>query len=176
MRSAFLLAVGILAAAPAARADSDVSLGVEVLGGWQNLQPSTGSVGNAISGREGTGIIGGDVLARLGGLGLGIAADKTVSGSAQPWAGSLLAGFLFDLPFSIRVDALGEAGRRAGEFGDLFRSSGVTFLGVRPGVSFHLGPSPVRLGVTGLVRWPTSGGRFDSPDYGFLGRVGFELP
>jgi hypothetical protein len=36
----------ILAAAPAARADS--SVGIEAFGGWQNLQLSTSSVANAI--------------------------------------------------------------------------------------------------------------------------------
>jgi hypothetical protein len=174
-RGAFaLLAAGVLAMAPLARADP-VGVSVEGFGGWQHLRPSTSGVGSAISGSEGTAIFGGDVLVRLGGLGLGLAADKTVSGSAKPWAGSAMAGFLFDLPLGLRVDALGEVGRRAPEFGDLFRSSGATFVGLRPGVSFQLGPSPVRLGITGLARWPTSGGSFGSPDYGIVGRVGLEL-
>ncbi len=138
-----------------------------------NLHPSTTSVGNAIGGREGTAIVGGDVLAGLGGLGLGLAVDKTVSGSARPWAGSVMAGLLIDLPLSLRIDALGEIGRRAHDFDDLLHSSGATFVGLRPGVSFQLGSSPVRLGVTGLARWPTSGGSIGSPDYGIVGRVGF---
>ncbi len=167
-----VLAFGILMAAPAARADS---VTLEAIGGWQNLQPSTTSVGNAIAGREGTAIVGGDILADAGGLGLGLAVDKTVSGSAQPWAGSLMVGLLIDMPLSLRIDALGEIGRRAGAFGDLFRSSGATFLGLRPGVSFRLGPSPVRLGVAGLIRWPTGSGASGSPDYGIVGRVGLEL-
>lgn len=171
-RGLLVLAVGALLAAPAARADS---LTLEAIGGWQNLQPSSTSVGNAIAGREGTAIVGGDALANLGGLGLGLGVDKTVSGSAQPWAGSLMAGLLIDLPLSLRIDALGEIGRRAGAFGDLFHSSGVAFLGLRPGVSFRLGPSAVRLGVTGLVRWPTGSGASGSPDYGIVGRVGLEL-
>ena len=169
---ALILALGILIAAPAARADS---LTAEAIGGWQNLQPSTTSVGNAIAGREGTAIFGADILADIGGLGLGLGFDKTVSGSAQPWAGSIMAGLLIDLPLSLRIDALGEIGRRAPYFGDLFRSSGVTFLGLRPGVSFRLGPSPVRLGLTGLVRWPTGSGSTGSPDYGIVGRVGLEF-
>lgn len=167
-----VLAVGILFSAPAARADS---VTLEAIGGWQNLQPSTTSVGNAIAGREGTGIVGADLLANLGGLGLGVGVDKTVSGSAQPWAGSLMAGFLIDLPLSLRIDALGEIGRRAGVFGDLFHSTGVTFLGLRPGISFLLGPSPVRLGVSGLVRWPTGSGASGSPDYAIVGRIGLDL-
>ncbi len=171
-RVPLVLAVGALLAAPDARADS---LTLEAIGGWQNLQPSSTSVGNAIAGREGTAIVGGDVLANLGGLGLGLGVDKTVSGSAQPWAGSLMAGLLIDLPLSLRIDALGEIGRRAGAFGDLFHSTGVTFLGLRPGVSFRLGSSAVRLGVTGLVRWPTGSGASGSPDYGIVGRVGLEL-
>ncbi len=171
--AALVLVPTILAAAPAARADN--SVGIEAYGGWQNLQLSTGSVGNAIAGSEGTAIIGGDILGRFGGLGLGLAVDKTVSGNAQPWAGSIVAGLLIDLPLSLRVEALGEIGRRARDFGDLFGSNGATFLGLRPGVSFGLGPSPLRLGITGLVRWPTSGGDFGSPDFGIVGRVGFEL-
>lgn len=167
-----VLAVGVLAAAPAARADS---LTLEGIAGWQNLQPSTASVGNAIAGREGTGIVGVDILADIGGLGLGLGVDKTVSGSAQPWAGSIMAGFLIDLPLSLRIDALGEIGRRAGVFDDLFRSTGVTFLGLRPGISFLLGPSPVRLGVSGLIRWPTGSGASGSPDYAIVGRIGLEL-
>ncbi len=170
---AFTLVLTILAVAPAARADD--SVGIEAYGGWQHLQLSTSSVGNAIAGSEGTAIIGGDVLGQFGGLGLGLAVDKTVSGSAQPWAGSIMAGLLIPLPLSFRIDALGEIGRRAPSFGDLFGSNGATFVGLRPGVSFRLGLSPVRLGITGLVRWPTSGGDFGSPDFGIVGRVGFEF-
>lgn len=164
------IALGVLAAAPAARADM---LNVEAIGGWQNLQPSTTSVGNAIAGREGTAIFGGDVLVGVGGLGLGLGVDKTVNGSERPWAGSLMAGFLFPLPLGLRIDALGELGRRAPAFNDLFHS-GSTFLGLRPGISFPVGQSAVRLGVTGLARWPTSGGSLGSPDYAFLGRISFE--
>ena len=163
------IVLGALLAASAARADM---VNVEAIGGWQNLQPSTASVGNAIAGREGTAILGGDVLVGLGGLGLGLGVDKTVSGSDRPWAGSLMAGFLIPLPLGFRVDALGELGRRAQAFDDLFHS-GSTFLGLRPGVSFPVGGSPLRLGLTGLARWPTSGGS-GSPDYAILGRVGFE--
>jgi hypothetical protein len=167
---ALAIALVALVAAPAARADI---FAVEAIGGWQNLQPSTTSVGNAIAGREGTAILGGDVLVGLGGLGLGLGVDKTVSGSARPWAGSLMAGFLIPLPLGFRVDALGEMGRRAPEFDSLLHS-GTTFLGLRPGVSFPVGRSPLRLGLTGLARWPTSGGSLGSPDYAILGRVGFE--
>jgi len=166
-----VLAGGLAAARPA-RAQS---LGVEAFGGWQDLQLSRNSVGNAIGGNEGTAIFGADALADLGFLGLGVSLDKTVNGSAQPWAGSIVAGFLIHLPASLRLEALGEIGRRARDFGDLFDSTGATFVGVRPGVSFLLGPSPIRLGVTGLVRWPTSGGDFGSPDFGFVGRVGFDF-
>lgn len=167
---ALAVALGALVAAPAARADM---LNVEAVGGWQNLQPSTAGVGNAIAGREGTSILGGDVLVGLGGLGLGFGVDKTLSGSERPWAGSLMAGLLFPLPFGFRVDALGELGRRAPAFDDLFRS-GSTFVGLRPGVSFPVGGSALRLGLSGLARWPTSGGRLGSPDYAILGRIGFE--
>ncbi len=169
-----LLALASIAVAPVARADT--SLRVEGFGGWQDLHLSTQSVGNAVRGSEGTAIIGGDVLLDLAGLGVGVAVDKTVSGSAQPWAGSLMAGLLFDLPLSLRIEALGEIGRRARDFGDLFASNGSAFLGLRPGVTIRLPVLPLRLGVTGLVRWPTSNGDIGSPDYGIVGKVGFELP
>lgn len=178
-RGAWIAALLILAAAPAARAADgsrrDGSLGVNFLGGWQNLEPSRVGVGDAVAGREGTTILGGDVLARLGNLGLGVAADKTVSGSVQPWSGSLVAGVLVDLPLSLRIDALGEMGRRGAEFNDLFSKGGFTFVGLRPGASVRLASSRMRVGLTGLVRWTTSDGKTGSPDYGLLGRVGLEL-
>ncbi len=164
-----LVAVATPAAAHAA------SLTVEGYGGWQHLQLSRQSVGSAIGGSEGTGLFGGDLLLDLGGLGLGVALDKTVSGDAQPWAGSIMAGFLPEL-LGVRLELLGEMGRRARDFGDIFDSPGATFLGLRPGVSFRLAASPLRIGVGGLVRWPTSNGEFGSPDYSILGRIGFEFP
>ncbi len=169
-----LLALASIAVPPPARADT--SLGVEGFGGWQNLHLSTQSVGNAVRGSEGTAILGGDVLLDLSGLGLGLAVDKTVSGTAQPWAGSIMAGLLFDLPLSLRIEALGEIGRRGRDFGNVFDSGGATFLGLRPGVSIRLLVLPLRLGVTGLFRWPTSNGDIGSPDFGIVGKVGFELP
>lgn len=169
------VATVVLATATAARAN--YSLNLEGFGGWQDLRLSTQSVGNAVGGREGTAIVGGDLLLDLSGLGLGVLVDKTVSGSfGQPWAGSILAGFLLDLLPSFRIEALGEIGRRGRDFGDIFNSNGGTFVGVRPGVSFRLAAMPVRLGVTGIVRWPTSNGDFGSPDYGIVGKVGLEFP
>jgi hypothetical protein len=167
-----LAAVAVLAAAPAARAQVGPSFTLEGFGGWQNLQLSANSVGNAVDGNEGTAILGVDGLAGIGGFGFGAVIDKTVSGSAQPWAGALMAGIL--IPVSVvRIEALGELGRRARDFGDLFNSTGQTFLGFRPGVSFRLAPTAIVLGVSGVARWPTSGGDFGSPDFGIVGRVGF---
>jgi len=171
-----LVALLALVAAPAARA-TPLSLNIEGFGGWQHLELHNPAqqVANAINGSEGTAIVGGDVLLDLTGLGVGVAVDKAVSGNAQPWAGSIMAGFLPDLML-LRLELLGEVGRRARDFGDLFSSNGSTFIGLRPGVSFRLAALPVRLGVTGLVRWPTSNGDIGSPDYGIVGKVGFELP
>ena len=164
-----------LASAPNARADASIT--VEGFAGWQHLELRNPAqqVANAINGSEGTAILGGDLLLDLSGLGLGLAVDKTASGSAQPWAGSIVAGFLPDL-LLFRLELLGEIGRRAGDFGDLFASKGATFVGLRPGLSFRLAALPVRLGVNGLVRWPTSHGEFGSPDFGLVGKIGFELP
>ena len=168
-------AAAVLAAAPAARAN--YSLNLEGFGGWQDLRLNTQSVGNAVGGREGTAIVGGDALVDLGGLGLGVLVDKTVSGSfGQPWAGSILGGFLIDILPSLRIEALGEIGRRGHDFGDIFNSNGSTFVGARPGVSVRLVPTMLRVGLTGIVRWPTSNGDFGSPDYGIVGKVGIELP
>jgi hypothetical protein len=163
-----------LAAAPDARAQAG-TFTVEGFGGYQNLQLSTTSVTNAAKGNEGTGILGVDVLAGVGGLGIGAVVDKVVSGSGgQPWAGALLAGVLVPLTV-VRIEILGELGRRASDFGDLFQSPGQTFVGFRPGVSFRFAPTPIVIGASGVVRWPTSGGDFGSPDYAIVARVGFGI-
>ena len=125
---------------------------------------------------EGTGLVGGDVLFETGGLGLGVAVDKTVSGNfGQPWAGLVLAGFIVPVAI-VRLEVLGELGRRASRFGDIFDSPGQTFVGVRPGVRFRFEPTPFNIGAGAIIRWPTSHGDFGSPDYGLVGRVGFEFP
>ena len=145
---------------------------VEAFGGWQNLQLATGSVGNALGGSEGTGIVGADVMAGFGLLGIGAVVDKTVSGGRQPWAGALMAGAL--IPASVlRVELMGELGRRGSDFGNLFDSGGQTFVGFRPGVSLRMALTPLVVGVSGIVRWQTSGGDFGSPDYGIVARIGF---
>jgi hypothetical protein len=164
-----------LAAAPDARAQL-ASFTVEGFGGYQNLQLSANSAVNAAKGNEGTGILGADVLAGIAGFGVGAVVDKVVSGNGgQPWAGALLAGVLVPLSV-VRIELLGELGRRSGpsgDFGDLFQSGGRTFLGFRPGVSFRLVPTAIVLGVSGDVRWDTSGGDIGSPDYAIVARVGF---
>ncbi len=178
-RIAMALAIsGCLLAAPAARA-ADVtgsSVTIEAFGGWQDLQLSASSVANAVKGSEGTALVGGDLLFKSGLFGVGVAVDKTLGGTVNPWDGSIMLGLVFDLIPSLRLEALGEVGRRGADIGDWFSSSGQTFLGLRPGVSFRLVPLPLRFGVTGLVRWPTSGSSFGSPDYGILGKVGLEFP
>lgn len=165
-----LAILAALAAAAPARAQGTLTL--EGFGGWQNLRLAPSSVANAAQGREGTGILGADLLAGYGGFGIGAVVDKTVSGSAQPWAGALMAGFLVPLTV-VRLEVMGELGRRARDFGDLFSSTGSTFVGFRPGVSFRFAPTAIVIGVSGIVRWPTSNGDFGSPDYGIVGRVGF---
>ena len=95
---------------------------------------------------------------------------------AATLASLVLLGVVFDLLPSLRLEALGEGGRAGPAFGDLFGSNGSWFLGLRPGVSFRLLPTPVRFGISGLVRWPESGGSFQSANYGIVGRVGFEIP
>jgi hypothetical protein len=168
-----LAAIACLAAAPSlSRAQAVL---VEGYGGYQGLRGiSVGSATNAS--HEGTGLLGGDVLLELGGLGLGVAVDKTVSGNfGQPWSGSLIAGFIVPVAV-IRLEVLGELGRRAADFGDIFSSPGQTFVGIRPGVRFRLVPTPLNIGAAAIIRWNTSGGDFGSPDYGLVARVGFEFP
>jgi len=141
-----LIALAASLAAGSARADGSVV--IEGFAGWQSLRPSANGLANAASGREGTAILGADILGRMDVFGLGVSIDKTTSGSnGQPWAGE-----------------------------DMFNSTGKTFLGFRPGVSVRLVPAPIRIGVSVPIRWNTSGGSFSSPDYGFVGRVGFEFP
>lgn len=167
-----VVTLAALVAAPAARAQS---FSVEGFGGWQSLHLSRSSVGNAVAGREGTGIVGGAALVGLGPLGVGAVVDKTVSGDfGKPWSGAILAGFLVPLTV-VRLEVLGELGRTAREFGDVFNSTGQTFVGFRPGVSFRVGTSPLMLGVSGIARWPTSNGDFGSPTYGLVGRVGLAV-
>ena len=162
-----LAALALAAAAPA-RAQS---LSVEAFGGWQNLQLSRQSVVNATEGEEGTGIVGGSVLFGLGPIGLGAVVDKTIEGTFEPWAGALLGGLL--VPISVvRLEVLGELGRRGTDFGDIFASDGETFVGFRPGVSLRIPTTPIFVGVSGIARWPTSNGDFGDPDYGIVGRIG----
>jgi hypothetical protein len=177
--AAAILAGSAIAVVPARAADRiGSSLTLEAYGGWQhlNINNAATSVANATTGNEGTAIIGGDVLAKLTLFGIGLTLDKTVSGNGgQPWAGALLAGVVLDLLPSLRIEGLGEAGRLGRDFGDMFGSNGAWFLGLRPGVSFRLLPTPLRFGISGLVRWPTSGGDIGSPNYGIVGRIGLEL-
>jgi len=174
IRAAALLAALSLAVPPAARAGGFAI--VEGFGGWQHFEPTRQGVANAIGGSEGTGILGGDVLLRFGPFAGGVLVDKTVSGTFQPWTGSILGGLVFTLVPSFALELLGELGRQGPDFGDMFGSKGYTIVGLRPGVSFRLVPSSIRFGVTVPVRWPTSGGDIGSPTYGLVGRIGFEFP
>ena len=173
--ASYLAAIACAAAIPST--PHAQGLLVEGYGGYQGLQSfSTSSVSNATKGNEGTAIVGGDVLAELGGLGLGVNVDKTVTGNfGQPWAGSILAGLILPITI-IRLEVLGELGRWGSSFGDVFNSNGATFVGVRPGVRFRFAALPVNIGAAALIRWPTSNGDFGSPTYGFIGRLGFEIP
>jgi hypothetical protein len=168
-----VLVVAAIAAASTARAEIGTAT-IEAFGGYQNLDPKNiGGVGDLSS--QGTAIVGGDILAGLGGFGVGAVVDKTVSGRNQPWAGALMAGVLIPLTV-VRIELMGELGRRGlNDFGDLFRERGQTFVGFRPGVSFRFAPTPIVIGVSGIARWPTSGGDFGSPDYGIVGRIGFGI-
>lgn len=171
--------VALVALTVAVPARADSSLTIEALGGIQSFRrPQISQTGVANFVRDATGLVGGTALARLEGFGLGVGVDKTLnSGGPEPWAGWVMAGFLIDPLPSFRIEALGELGRRGGtSFGDMFSSDkGSTFVGLRPGVSFRLLPSPIRIGVSGVVRWPTSNGEFGNPDFGLVGRLGIEL-
>jgi hypothetical protein len=165
------VAAAVALAAQPARAQS---FSIEGFGGYQNLDIGrpAGTVANAVEGNEGTAIVGGQVLAGLGPIGVGALVDKTVSGNlGKPWSGAVLAGLLVPLSV-VRLELLGELGRRAGDFGDVFNSTGQTYVGVRPGVSFRLAPTSFIIGVSGMARWPTSHGDFGSPTYGIVGRIG----
>jgi hypothetical protein len=168
--------LGILAAvalAGAAAPAAAQSFSAEAFGGYQNLRLSLDSAGTT-SGNQGTGIVGGDILAAFGPIGAGLLVDKTVSGSLQPWAGAILAGFLFPVSV-VRIEVLGELGRRGIDFADIFRLEGRTFVGFRPGVTFRIPATPLFVGASGMVRWDTSNGDFDKPDYGVVARLGLGM-
>ncbi len=172
----FAMAVAATPAARAADFGGD-SLTIEGYAGWQNLNINSpaNSIANAVNGNEGTALIGGDILAKISLLGIGLLLDKTTN-SSGPWSGGLLLGVVFDVLPSFRLEGLGEGGRVGSSFGDMFTSSGGWFVGLRPGVSFRLLPTPIRFGVSGLVRWPESNGSLGSANWGIIGRVGFEIP
>jgi hypothetical protein len=146
-------------------------------------------------------IAGGTVLFNLGGLQLGAIVDSTFKDNAasQTAVGGLL-GFRLDLG-ALRIDLLGEAGGH--RFGNFLEDRSVlsardedvwlAYVGLRPGVSFRLGTSPIVLGVWAFARWDltdkdvpiTVRGADDAADEGTLGlggttlgaalRLGFEL-
>ncbi len=178
--SALLVVITGLAAAPVARADNSVI--IEGYGGWHDVQVSaaqttTGGSTSASASGGGNALVGGDLMLRLGIFGVGVAVDKTLGGSVKPWSGAVDLGFIFEPLPSIAIQALGEVGRYSGtsSFGDIFSDNGHTFLGVRPGIAFKLVPSPIRIGVAVPIRWLTSGSSFGSPDWGFVGTLGFEF-
>ena len=172
-----ILAVATLVATPVARA-ADVtgsSFTLEGYAGWQSINVNNGVNAAVNSTSESNAILGGDLLFKAGLFGIGLTLDKGLSGSFQPWAGSLMMGLVFDLLPSLRLEALGEVGRIGVDFEDMFNSSGQTFVGLRPGVSFRFLPSPVRIGATVPVRWRTTGSDFGSPDWGIVGKIGLEF-
>ncbi len=178
-----ILAVATLVASPVARG-ADVtgsSVTIEGYAGWQSINVNNG-VSGVVNSTVNSGntssnaVIGGDLLAKFGLFGIGLTLDKGVSGSYQPWSGSIMAGLVFDLLPSLRLEALGDVGRMGADFGNMFDSNGQTFLGVRPGLSFRLLPSPIRFGVTVPVKWRVSGPDTSGPDWGVLGKIGFEFP
>ena len=171
------LAVATLVATPVARA-ADVtgnSFTLEGYAGWQSLNVNNGVNGAVNSATENNAVVGGDLLFKASLFGLGLSLDKGLSGDVIPWAGSIMAGLIFDLLPSLRLEALGEVGRYGRDFEGMFNSSGQTFVGLRPGLSFRLLPSPIRLGVTVPVRWRTTGSDFGSPDWGIVGKIGLEF-
>lgn len=174
-RRAALWMTALVAVAAAPSAHADTSLTLEGFGGWQNVRRSTTFAGTSHHGYEGTSIAGGDALVDFGGLALGLSVDDAAGGASRPWAGSILGGVVLDVLPSLRLEALGEIGRRATSFHELFVSDGASFVGLRPGVSIRLWPSSVRLGVSGIARWATSTPEGRSPTYGIVGRIGIDF-
>ena len=176
--SVVLIAVGVgLWMAPPARAAdlSGSSVTLEGFIGWQHLNIPAGSSAAASGLNADNAILGGDLLLKSSVFGIGAVVDKSLQ-SNGPWDGTVMAGLVFDVLPSLRLEALAEGGRRGLDVSDWFKDSGRWIVGVRPGASFRLMPTPVRFGVTVPIRWQTSGGDVGSPDYGFVGKVGIELP
>jgi hypothetical protein len=106
-------------------------------------------------------LAGGDVLLTLGLLELGAIIDTTFgSNTASQTAIGALGGIVLG-GGGARIDLLGEAGGH--RFGNFAKhpeivTSGSTdewlfYVGLRPGVTFKLGSSPLVLGVWAFVRW-----------------------
>jgi hypothetical protein len=165
-----VLVVLALAAAPLVAA-AEVSLGIE----GTLAAPRLGM--DRLPGSQrplaATGDLGGSVLLRLGPLGLGGAAERTLgSGNARLTTKSAMGGLVFDLLPFMRLELLGEVGE-ADLSGD---AAGATrFYGARPGLSLKAPIFPLRLGVWGLARWNLPGAPPGDPSFGILARAGLEF-
>jgi hypothetical protein len=120
-----------------------------------------------------TGDLGGSALLRLGPIGLGVAAERTLGDeTARLTTKSAMGGFVLDLLPFLRMELLGELG-----VADLARDSAAEtrFYGARPGLSLKLPAFPLRLGVWGLARWKLPGAPAGEPSFGILARAGLEI-
>jgi hypothetical protein len=162
-----LAAVALLAFAPlVARADVTLGLEATLSGPRVGMQRVPGSSQPLTA----TGDFGGDLLLRLGVVGLGAALDRNVGEGATRFSTrSVMGGLMLDpLPF-VRLELLGELGNAdAG-------SGLVRFTGARPGLSLHVPGFPLRVGVWGLARWGLPDRAPGKPAYGAMFRAGIEL-
>jgi hypothetical protein len=163
-----VLVVLALAAAPLV-APAEVSLGVEVT----LAAPQLGV--DQLPGSErplvATGDVGGAALLRLGPIGLGVAAERTLgSDSARLATKSAMGGFVLDLLPFMRLELLGELGAAT-----LSGTGEERFYGARPGLSLKLPAFPLRVGLWGLARWGLPGAKPGEPSFGILARAGLEI-
>ncbi len=177
-RTRVLVALGVLAAAPAARAGDGVSVMLEATVGAQRLGMTR--VPGSDRPLAASSDLGGTLLLRWGGLELGAAGEGDLgSGVARRFDASALGGLATDLAF-LRIEVLGEVGaaglRSARDVAAAAAGSSAwtRFYGVRPGLSVGVPALPLRVGVWGLARWGLPG-TGPGPAYGMLGRVALQF-
>jgi hypothetical protein len=164
MRRARWLAVAAALIAPAAAS----AIGVQIEGFYGLERPPDTSFSSAVSGaasasdlyKSSLQLAGADVLLNLNGLELGAIIDTTFGDNTASLTaiGGLVGAAISN--GTIKLDLLAEAGgHRYGNFAsnpDIVTASSssewLTYVGLRPGVSFRLG-GLVTLGVWVFVRW-----------------------
>jgi hypothetical protein len=157
------------------------SLTLDAYFGAQNI----GNLGVDTARSASPNALGGSALLAIEGFAVGLGIEQgTRSLAFSPSALTVyaLAGFVADALSAVRLELLGEIGKRDLQSLDeiSLRNLNVapgreTYIGLRPGISTRVPLFPFRLGVSGVARWGLAGGQPGSPTYGLVARMGVEL-